>query len=89
MKDDDLLTPEEFAKKAGCSVSTVRRRLKGGLLPAVQEGGKGTLWKIDFAAFRSLFHGRTDSTVEEAATEPVSKDRSRSRPRWMARLSVQ
>lgn len=48
-----FVSPEEFCQLTGWSASTVRRRLKDGSLPAVQPGGRRTLWLIDVEAFQA------------------------------------
>ena len=41
------VTIQEVAKLLGRSVKTVRRRVSAGLIPAIQEGGKGTELRFD------------------------------------------
>lgn len=45
-----LLTVKEVAELDGCSVKTVRRAIKAGLLEAIRVGPGGRLQRIDPAA---------------------------------------
>ena len=90
------VTPEEFARTTGLSLTTVRRRLAKGDLPARQPGGPRTRWLIDLQAFVA----EQDSALRdppashqappEAAEEPEAPgppDAARPagpQPRWMA-----
>lgn len=47
------------------SEKTVRRRLEAGLLPAIQSGGPGTMWRIDAEAYAL-------QTVQAAAPSRVN-----------------
>lgn len=53
MSELTYLSPDEFARAIGRSVKTVRRRLKAGQLPALQPGGPGTAWLIDYPTFKA------------------------------------
>lgn len=51
METRRFLSCHEFAKHAGISAKTVWRWLQAGKLPAIQPGGPGTAWIIDYQAF--------------------------------------
>lgn len=80
------LTPAEFAKFSGLSISTVRRRLKAGRLPGIQSGGPKTLWKID----REIYERQAVKLGEPQSTDdPVPPQNAREteslpgpRPKW-------
>lgn len=59
------LTALEFAEFADLSISTVRRRLKAGQLPAIQSGGPKTLWKID----REIYERQVMKVGEPLSTD--------------------
>jgi hypothetical protein len=52
---DDILavSPGQFSQISGLSLSTVRRRIRDGSLPAIQLGGFRTRWMVAIQAIRS------------------------------------
>lgn len=102
MSVSNLVSPKTFARLTGQSISTVRRRLEKGQLPAVQSGGRNTLWRIDFAAYQAGFQIQPTTPALEfpasAAREPSaaaqhtpsaipnSLPNRAKRPRWANRF---
>ena len=88
METKRYLSPAEFAAATGTSVKTVRRHLKAGRLPAIQIGGRGTLWRIDFPEFlRSASHPIIDLRRTCEQDSSVVQNESRERisgppPKW-------
>ena len=56
---DRLLKIEEAAERLGSSERTIRRRIKKGQIPAIQEGGRGARlrfdWDAELAAIQAHF----------------------------------
>ena len=103
MTDKRYLTPKEFAVRTRRHINTVRRRLRKGQLPAVQEGGSGTGWLIDYEAYQQSFSqkdgagepaegslaGQSNPGPEPVAAEEVSATGRRGpKPGWKQRLSL-
>jgi hypothetical protein len=92
-----LLSPKEFGQVARMSLSTVRRRLAEGALPAIQLGGPGTMWQIDLAEFLRRIASATgintslpqqpctESTDPESEADAVRQPKSGPLPLWMVR----
>jgi hypothetical protein len=87
-------SPAEFARVIRVSIKTVRRRLENGTLPAEQSGGPGTMWRIDYYAYRQRMACESN---EKSAPPPKRESLSAShdceetipdpRPKWMRGLS--
>jgi excisionase family DNA binding protein len=88
MENRRYLSPAEFAAATGTSVKTVRRHLKAGRLPAIQIGGRGTLWRIDFPEFlRRASHLIIDTQLGCEQVSTVVQNENRERipgppPKW-------
>jgi len=86
----EYLKPEQFCDRVPWSMSTVRRRLKRGDLPAIQPGGPGTGWLIDWTAFQCSDRNQSESTqaVNESEAQASKRDSAGRgpRPRWMRNL---
>ena len=88
MENRRYLSPSEFAVATGTSVKTVRRHLKAGRLPAIQIGGRRTLWRIDFEEFsRRAAHPITEVQRGCEQVSPNVQNESRERisgppPKW-------
>jgi hypothetical protein len=65
------LSVEEFAQLSRMSESTVRRRLKAGQLPAIQSGGPGTMWAIDWNAYAQQAVQRPKESASQGTSHPV------------------
>lgn len=77
-----FLKPKEFAQRTGLSPKTVQRRLKAGELPAMQPGGPGTSWLIDYEAFMAGFATvATEVPCSPAANSLPECDESQRRDR--------
>ena len=88
------LSPHEFCRLTGWSASTVRRRLKDRSLPAIQPGGRRTLWLIDVEAFLTVqapaqlaelqaAPSNSKSTVDQEADATSSARLPGPRPGWL------
>ncbi|QDU61031.1 Helix-turn-helix domain protein [Planctomycetes bacterium Pan216] len=92
------LSPAEFAKLFRLSLSTVRRRIKDGSLPAIQPGGKRKHWRIDVVQFRSSVNSvepvndQHQQSIETKQPTPRSGDGAKPIPgppaRWMTSRSM-
>lgn len=89
-----FVSPEEFGRLTGWSASTVRRRLKDGSLPAIQPGGRRTLWLIDIEEFQAIqapaqlaepqpAPSNSKSTVDQEAEAAGSARLPGPRPGWL------
>ena len=91
------ISPEEYADRTGLSMSTVRRYLKAGRIPAAQLGGFRCRWLISTAALSTLARDRQtervassagETTTATADSEVDNREPSRLRgptPRWKQR----
>ena len=87
MSDRDHLTLEEFSRRCGLSVVTLRRYVKKGRLSHVQPGGPGHRVLIPADALEELrVAGRTSAAPAPAGPErpPPEKTLSGPKPSWQA-----
>ncbi len=94
--DAPHLSPSEFSKKAGISLSTVQRYLDDGKLPKFQPGGPGCRVGIPRSALQAWCASTsTSATQDKTKSADVADDSHSSNtdahrhhgraPRWMAR----
>ena len=95
MISSEAISPEEFERRVPWSMSTVRRRLRAGDLPASQPGGPKTAWLIDWTEFchRMTQGARTsDAPVDgrndsDQCQTKGDVDVSGPTPRWKGMIS--
>jgi len=92
----DFVTPNEFVKLSGLSLSSVWRYLADGRLPKVQPGGHRGKVLIPRDALKMLLRASEASELAApsnesgkpeatSAIEPTSRAQSGSRPHWQKR----
>lgn len=82
--DSQFFTLAEFSKVAGLSLSTIRRRIADGTLPAWQPGGMRTSVRIPRAAINVVLSRTTSVSSDKSQLKnsvPTARA-PRSRPRW-------
>jgi excisionase family DNA binding protein len=82
---DRLLNIEEVAERLGSSVKTVRRRVKKGLIPAIQEGGRGTQLRFDWDDVLTAI--QSHPAANEMTEKPETK-LSGPKPKWKRELDA-
>lgn len=81
--DQKLVDILDFAKIAGLSQSTVRRRIKDGSIAALQPGGPGTAWRIPADLTKAFRGAGVLQSTTSAEHQPPSKASSRrTTPYW-------
>jgi len=73
------MTLEEAAVALSISMSTLRRRISHGAIPAIQPGGKGTMWLVPISALDALMAG---AEKQELVVEQQKPNVAGPRPRW-------
>ncbi len=84
LADRQLVDIREFAKIAGLSQSTVRRRIKDGSIAALQPGGPGTAWRIP-ADLAQAFRDASDPPDRNVDLFSQLKIKTKTQPRWKNR----
>ena len=77
------VTIQEIAKVLGRSVSTVRRRVSNGLIPVIQEGGKGTELRFDLDEV--LLAVKKSGPRKQEPQKPLTKTKNTTPPGPRAR----
>lgn len=74
-------SPDEFARRTGLSIATVRRRLADGSIPSIQPGGHRTRVLIPVSALQAPPIGQPPSASSPGADTDDSSVPERPRPR--------
>lgn len=87
MNPPRFVSPQEFARLAGFSASTLWRRIRDGSIPFWQPGGPGTRVLIPLSAIESASPSATSVPAGDAAATdcPAQKPIPGPRPRWQTR----
>ncbi|MCA9179346.1 MAG: helix-turn-helix domain-containing protein [Planctomycetales bacterium] len=87
-----FLSPQDFARVSGLSVSTVHRYLAGGHLPKFQPGGKRCRILIPLTALEqfqnatSIQREQQPAPSDDAAPQPDNRSLSKGpKPKWTKR----
>ena len=67
-------SPRQFAEVTGLSLKTVHRRLRAGVLPAEQSGGRGSAWRIDYFEYLRRLANASANSPEESSNDPLPAD---------------
>ncbi|WP_417390480.1 hypothetical protein [Gimesia sp.] len=84
-KSSILLSIHELNAVVSLSITTIRRRIREGTIPAIQPGGKGTKllipveWLQKWSALSQASPEQTTSTTNAKQRKTISGPR----PRWM------
>ena len=87
---DRFVTTKEVAAVLDCSAKTVSRRVKQGVIPAIQPGGPGTHLRFDVdEVMRAVkeshtFDSASDTSNPQQTKDPNTKPKKLSgpRPKW-------
>lgn len=78
-----LINIQELAKVLGVSVKTVRRRIAGGKIPAIQTGGQGTALRFDLdEVMRAVKSLQVESAATDLSRESKSTRLPGPTPKW-------
>lgn len=80
----EYLTPQEFARRSGLSLATVRRRIRDKSLPVLQSGGPRTAIRIPATALLASHQPPKSSAAPASSPDDAPPKRGiRPRPQWM------
>jgi excisionase family DNA binding protein len=87
-QDSAYLSPEDFARRSGLSVSTVRRYLADGRLPKFQPGGKRCRVLIPSSALAGHLDATSNVTLKREAPDRRQEETRPPgpKPKWLRRI---